>query len=247
MSFHPVFDGAIFFFALVGGTIFSIHVLIISIFYLIGLIQNLFVFQFFYAIPLFCFYSLQLFNKRHNKSYGTLDNATAVASAFYNINYFKNYDLKNTDLVFVLTGAEEMGDYGADAYMKKQHEKFNKSNSYFLIPDTIGANSETNLYAYAQGIPKKEFSPIIKKKIKLLLEENDKYKIKPLYIPPLIHFSTDHAPLKPFGYHFMIFLSNGRIHSEDDNMNNFYPEMLENFNEFLRDLIRHMDENFKKS
>jgi hypothetical protein len=64
-----------------------------------------------------------------------------------------------------------------------------------------------------------------------------------MYIPPLIHFSTDHAPIKPFGYEFMIFLSNGHIHSEKDNLSNYFPEMLDDFNSFSKDLIIQMEKN----
>ena len=243
MSFHPIFDGAIFFFSLIGGTIFAIHILLITLFYLFNLLA-IEIIQFIYGFFLAGFYSLQLFNKRHNKSFGTADNATAVANAFYNIEFFSKNPLENTNLIIVLTGAEEMGDYGADAFIKKHHSELNRNNSFFFIPDTVGSNKETNQYAYAQGLPKKEYSPVIKNAIEKLLESSKKdYKIKPFYIPPLIHFSTDHAPLKPFGYQFMIFLSNAPIHSRRDNIDNYFPEMLEDFNSFLRDLIIHMDRN----
>jgi hypothetical protein len=244
MSFHPLFDGAIFFFSLVGGVIFSVHILLITILYILNLIQSFEIIQFFYGFILAGFYSLQIFNKRHSKSFGTADNATAVANSFYCIDYFSKNSLQNTNLICVLTGAEEMGDYGADAFIKKHYTEFSKKNTFFFIPDTVGANKNKNLYAYAQGFPKKVYSPVIQANIEKLLRSRKKsYKIKPLYIPPLIHFSTDHAPLKPFGYEFMIFLSNAPIHSEKDNIDNYYPEMLEDFNLFLRDLIILMDEN----
>ena len=246
MSFHPIFDGVIFFFSLVGGTLFSVHIIFITALYILNIIQSIEIIQFFYGFLLSGFYSLQIFNKRHNKSYGTADNATAVGNSFYCIDYFSKNPLENTNLIVVLTGAEEMGDYGADNFIKKHYTEYNISNTFFIISDTVGANMETNLYAYAQGLPKKEYSPFIKNNIEELLGTGQgSYKIKPLYIPPLIHFSTDHAPLKPFGYEFMIFLSNAPIHSEKDNINNYYPEMLDDFNSFLRDLIILMDKNYK--
>jgi len=244
MRFHVIFDGAIFFISLVGGTIFSIHVFLIIIFYLLNLIKSIEILHFMYGIFLTGFFSLQLFNKRHNKSCGTADNGTAVANTLHNIEYFSNNPLENTNLIFVLTGAEEMGDYGADAYIKKYSDKLNKKNTYFFIVDTIAANKLTNLYAHSQGVPKKEFSPIIKRNIEHLIQTSKNvYKIKPIYIPPLIHFSTDHAPLKPFGYDYMIFLSSGLIHSEKDNINNYFPEMLDDFNSFSKDLIIQMEKN----
>jgi len=244
MKFHVIFDGFIFFISLVGGTIFSLHVFLITIFYTLNLIKSIEIFHFIYGIFLTGFFSLQLFNKRHNNSCGTADNGTAVANTLHNIQYFSKNPLENTNLIFVLTGAEEMGDYGADAYVKKHSSKLNKRNSYFFIVDTIAANKFTNLYAHSQGFPKKEFSPIIKKNIEHLIQTSKKtYKIKPMYIPPLIHFSTDHAPLKKFGYNYMIFLSNGHIHSEKDNINNYFPEMLDDFNSFSKDLIIQMEKN----
>ncbi len=246
MSFHPIFDGVIFFFSLVGGTIFALHIILVSSLYLMNIIQSIEIIQFIYSFLLALFYSLQFFNKRHNKSFGTADNATAVANSFYCIDCFNKNPLENTNLIFVLTGAEEMGDFGADAFIKRHHTELDINNSFFFIPDTVGANKETNLYAYAQGLPKKEYSPVIKDNIEELLRTGKgSYKIKPLYIPPLIHFSTDHAPLKPFGYQFIIFLSNAPIHSVKDNINNYYPKMLEDFNSFLRDLIILMDKNYK--
>ncbi|TFG23058.1 MAG: M28 family peptidase [Promethearchaeota archaeon] len=245
MSFHPLFDGAIFFFSLIGGTLFSVHVILVMSLYFLNLI-SIEIIQFIYGLFLAGFYGIQIFNKRHNKSFGTADNATAVANAFYNMEFFSKNPLNNTNLVFVLTGAEEMGDYGADAFIKKHNNELNRHNTYFFVPDTVGANQKTNLYAFAQGLPKKEFSPIITKHIEdLLNSSNINYKIKPLYIPPLIHFSTDHAPLKPFGYQFIIFLSNAPIHSKRDNIDNYYPEMLDDFNSFSRDLIIHMDKNYQ--
>ena len=244
MRFHVIFDGAIFFISLVGGTIFSLHVFLITLFYILNLIKSIEVLHFIYGIFLTGLFSLQLFNKRHNKSCGTVDNGTAVANVLYNIQFFRNNPLENTNLIFVLTGAEEMGDYGADSYIKKYSDKLNKKSSYFFIVDSIAANKLTNLYAYSQGLPKKEFSLIIKRNIEHLIRTSKKvYKIKPMYIPPLIHFSTDHAPIKPFGYDYMIFLSNGHIHSEKDNLSNYFPEMLDDFNSFLIDLVIQMEKN----
>lgn len=244
MRFHVIFDGAIFFISLVGGTIFSLHVFLITIFYVLKLIKSIEILHFIYGVFFIGFFSLQLFNKRHNLSCGTADNGTGVANALYNIQFFSKNSLGHTNLIFVLTGAEEMGDYGADAFIKKYSNTLNKENTYFFIVDSVGANKSTNLYAHSQGFPKKEFSPIIKRNIEHLIQTGKKtYKIKPMYIPPLIHFSTDHAPLKKFGYNYMIFLSNGHIHSEKDNINNYFPEMLEDFNSFSKDLIIEMEKN----
>ena len=244
MRFHVIFDGAIFLICLVGGTIFSLHVFIITILYISNLIKSIEILHFMYGIFFAGLYGIQLFNKRHNLSCGTVDDGTGVANALYNIDFFSKNSLSHTNLIFVLTGAEEMGDYGADDFIKKYSSTLNKKNAYFFIVDSVAANKSTNLYAHSQGFPKKEFSPIIKRNIEQLIQTSKRtYKIKPMYIPPLIHFSTDHAPIKPFGYEFMIFLSNGHIHSEKDNIDNYFPEMLDDFNSFSKDLIIQMEKN----
>jgi len=244
---NPIFSGVIFFISLIGGTFFSIHVLVSILLYLLNFIPLVDIIWFFYGFCLAGFYSIQLLNKRNNKSYGTADNATGVANAFYLTDFFNKNPLQYINLIIVLTGAEEMGDQGAYDYIKRNSDNLNKDKSYFLIVDSVGANKDENLYFYAQGFPKKRFSPIIERNIKHLLssKKEEDYKINPMYIPPLIHFSTDHAPLKPYGYEFMIFGSNGSIHSENDNINNYYPEMVEKFNQFSRDLIIQMDKKIK--
>lgn len=246
---NPIFEGILYIFTLVGGTFFSLHVILVFFLFIFNLISSLEISQFVYGFFIAGIISVQLLNKRHNKSFGTVDNATAVAHAFYLLDYFKKNQLKKINLIIVFTGAEEMGDYGADAFIKKYHDNLDKKNSYFFIVDSVAANRNTNLYACSQGtLHKKIFSPVIETAIKQLLESEKKrsYKIKPLHIPPLIHFSSDHAPLKTFGYQFMIFLSYGRIHSKKDGINNYYPEMLDDFNIFIRDLIVQMDKNTSK-
>ncbi|MHA1294325.1 MAG: M28 family peptidase [Promethearchaeota archaeon] len=244
-SYHPFFSGVIFFLSLIGGTFFALHVFFTILIFHFSFISAIDVGNFFYGFFLAGFLSLHIFNSRHNQSSGTVDNATGVANSFYLIDYFKKFPLNNINLIFVLTGAEEMGDLGAYAYIKENFKNLRKKNSFFFIIDSIGANQKENLYFYAEGFPKKKFSCFIENSVKKLIsgEKEGKYLLSQMFIPPLIHFSTDHAPLKHYNYEFAIFSSNGTIHSEKDNINNYYPKLLENFNEFMRDLIIFIDKN----
>ncbi len=245
---HPLFDGAIYLFGLVGGTFFSLHNMIVIILSLLNVIPINFYYQFYYGFFLATFYCIQLFNKRHNKSFGTADNATGVAAALNVLHSFKNDPLERINLTIVLTGAEEWGDFGADSFIKSHFKDYDKNNTFFLIFDTVGANKLSNLYAHSQGLlPKRKFSPIIEKEIESVLKnkESDFYEIKPFWIPPLIHYSTDHAPLKSFGYEFIVFFSNAPIHSDRDNVRNFSPKMLAKFNQFIIDLLLHLDASLK--
>ncbi|MHA1803799.1 MAG: M28 family peptidase [Promethearchaeota archaeon] len=244
-EFHPLFAGAIYLFSLLGGSIFSVHVIIVLFLFYFNFVSDLILIQFIYSFFLAGFYGIQLFNRRHNKSSGTADNATGVACALYLADYFNKNRLKYLNLIIVLTGAEEMGDYGAYSFIKTHCKEFEKTNSFFLIFDTLGSKKQMNFYAWSQGLlPRHVFSPTLNKHLQEFLEKKgvNKYKIKPFAIPPFIHYSTDHAPLKPLRYEFLVFFSNAPIHSSRDNLQNYSPEMLEDFNRFMTDFILHLDE-----
>jgi len=243
-TINPILSGVIFLLALVGGAFFSIHIFLVTVFILSGVISVINFSCFFYGVILAGIFYFQLIDTKHNKSYGTIDNATGVANAFFLMSFFKENPLNNTNLIIVLTGVEELGDQGAYSFLKSHIDKLSKENSYFFIIDSVGGNKDKNLYFTGQGLPKNRYSPVIEDSIGQVLKDNkEKFQIESMHIPPLIHFSTDHAPLKPYGHQFMIFGSNGSIHSEKDNLDNYYPDMLENFNEFSRELILEMDKN----
>ena len=85
-------------------------------------------------------------------------------------------------------------------YYKEFPSDFSKVRAYssYIIQYAPELYKEVNLL-------EQQISEVIKNAIEQLFKSSKKdYKIKPFYIPPLIHFSTDHAPLKPFGYQFMI-------------------------------------------
>ncbi|MGV9198605.1 MAG: M20/M25/M40 family metallo-hydrolase [Promethearchaeia archaeon] len=238
---HPLFSGALYFFALVGGSIFSVHLIMTVILDLKTMIQPYLLFSYGFLIAFLI--SLQIANSRGNKSPGTGDNATAVANAFYLLKYFRQNPLSRTNLTFVFTGAEEAGDFGAYNFIKEYASQLDVQETYFIITDTVAVNEKENLYFYGQGFPKRIFSPYLKKKTEKVLSASEKYqgKLSSVYIPPLIAYSTDHVPLKSYNYEFIIFGSNGRIHSKEDNLDHFHPELMHNFNEFSRDLLIELD------
>ena len=240
---NPIFSGALYFFGLLGGTIYSFHAIGAVLLAASGVIEGINPWSFVYGVGLAVLLNIQLANRRGNASHGTLDNATGVANGLYLLDYFQHHPLQRTNLIVVFTGAEEVGDQGAHAFIERHYHELNLKSSFFLIVDSVGGNEQENLYFYGQGIPIRSFSPTIKAAIDRLLEQDKDriYKLKSVYIPPLISYSTDHTPLKPNGYEFMIFGSNGSIHSDKDNVDHYYPELVENFYEFTRDLLLYMD------
>ncbi|MFO8019091.1 MAG: M20/M25/M40 family metallo-hydrolase [Promethearchaeia archaeon] len=243
---HPIFSGALYFLGLVGGSLFSLHLFITIMLYHFSVISSIPYLFFSYGFVIALVISLQIFNTRDNKSPGTGDNATGVSNVFYLLEHFHQNPLSHTNLTFVFTGAEEAGDLGAYNFIKEFHSQFDVKHTYFIIVDTVALNEKENLYFYGQGYPKQIFSPHLKKKTEMILTQNEKYQktLNEVYIPPLIAYSTDHTPLKFYGYEFIIFGSNGRIHSEEDNPDHLHPNMMKNFNEFSQDLVITLNSSF---
>lgn len=239
----PIFEGAIYFFGLVGGSLFALHGLLVILLWTLQMIPTIYPLQFIYIFVLIPLYCIEVVNKTGNASPGANDNACGVASGMYIIDYLKEHPLQNTKVVAVFTGAEEIGELGAYNFIKKYHPTLSEKNTYFLIIDSPGGNKEANLCFWGQGLPKRSYSEMLYQTSKEVLNNNKDLKMDFFYIPPLIPFTTDHTPLKLFGnYEFLIFSSNNRWHSEADNIENYIPEMLENFFSFLKALVIQMDQ-----
>lgn len=241
-KFNPIFDGFIFFIALMGGTIFSVHNIVNLLFLNFGLISVIDPYQYIYGFFIAFLCIIQVFNYRSNNSDGALDNASGIGVIFYFLNLYRDNPLHNTNLYLVATGAEELGDWGAYNFVNKYKNELPVKETYFLIVDSIGYKK--NFYVYGQGLPIRHFSPTIEPLIRSIVKEsNNKYEIYPQYVPPFIHFGTDHIPIKPHGYEFIIFGSPAPIHSPKDNISNFDVNMFQKFNDFCKELLTKLDES----
>lgn len=242
---HPIFEGAIFFFGLAIGSLFSIHGLIVSLLRLFNIIPVVNVIQFVYIFPFIVLYVIETINKTGNESPGANDNACGVACGMFIIDLLKKNRLENTEVIVVFTGAEEVGEIGAYNFMKENSKRLSEKNTYFIVIDSVGGNSKASTCFNGQGLPKRSSSPLIEQSSREVLKANKDLKLDFFYIPPLIPNTTDHTPLKYFGnYEYMVYSSNNRWHSEDDDLDNYHPGMLENFFVFLRDILIKIDEKY---
>ncbi len=239
-KFNPFFDGFIFLTALLGGTIVSIHFIISFLLFLSNVVILIDPLQYLYGLLIALICIIQVFNSRGNNSDGTLDNASGVGVLFDVMDQYKNTPLNNFNLYLVATGAEELGDWGAYYFIKRYKNELPVKDTYFFVIDSIGYNK--NLFIHSQGVPKHQFSPTLEPLIReIITESNNKFDLYPQYIPPFIHFGTDHVPIKPHGYEFMIFGSQAPIHCPKDNYSNFNPGLYLKFSDFIKFLLTRLD------
>ncbi|MHA1689372.1 MAG: M28 family metallopeptidase [Promethearchaeota archaeon] len=157
------------------------------------------------------------FNKTQNKSPGAKDNAASVGVIIELAQYFKNNPLKDTRLIFLLTGSEELNLGGAKSFILSHEHEFDRETSYFINLDTVGGNGAVkNLTAY--GIPRKFLSKELET---LFVEACKKFNIslKKLYLPTGAW--ADHAPFTQLGFKATTVGSEGgerEIHTVKDNL-----------------------------
>ncbi len=118
-------------------TYFSIY------FPLSSAIEDDFVFKLFSCILLFGLLIFFLTIRSNNKSMGSVDNASGTAILIELSKIFHSNPLNNADLLFLWTGAEEMGLFGSKTYcyknFKRLDKKYNLDKSYIINIDMVGS------------------------------------------------------------------------------------------------------------
>ena len=156
-----------------------------------------FVFKLFSCILLFSLLTFFLTVRSNNKSMGSVDNASGTAILIELSKIFHNNPLNNTDLIFLWTGAEEMGIFGSKTYcyrnFKSLDKNYNLNKSYLINIDMVG--SYIGLIDKV-GIFKKTK---LNKSLNNILEETAREKEIPLRKETKpITFSSDHSTFQHF-------------------------------------------------
>lgn len=85
---------------------------------------------------------INFFRKKTNDSIGSIDNASGVAILLELAKLIKQYPLEKTDVIFLWSGAEEMGIWGTKQYFSKHFEEldydYDLNNSYNINIDKVG-------------------------------------------------------------------------------------------------------------
>jgi len=202
---------------LLGGISICILYLIFGIYKLIFGTSNITLeWILFYLTIIFSIFGFSnYFNKLGNKSPGALDNAAAVGTVLELARFFKNEkELKNTDLIFLITGSEELNLGGAIHYLKSNLDELKKLKTFFINLDPIGANESISIVS-GWGIPKKHTS---KKLINLYKKAANELNIPfKTYWLPFGAFS-DLMPVINFGFEgcWLANLDVKNIHTKND-------------------------------
>lgn len=158
---------------------------------------------------------LLIFNYVGNKSPGAIDNASAVGIILALAKKFQENPLKNVNLYFAATDAEELGLYGAAAYIQKHKSEFDPKNTYFLNYDSPAVKGKIKLLT-SYGIPKRSTSKVINKILFKIAKEHE-INIGSIYLP--FGAATDHVPIQAKGYEIAVMVSLvRRVHTKKDSI-----------------------------
>ena len=121
-----------------------ILIIYVSVFFPISIVLDFsFVFILFKLVLLLGLLTFFLTIKYTNKSMGSIDNASGMAILIELSKKFHNNPLNNSDLIFLWTGAEEMGLFGSKTYcyrnFKRLDKDYNLDKSYIINIDMVGS------------------------------------------------------------------------------------------------------------
>jgi len=178
------------------------------------------------SIVLASFDFLLIFNRTGNKSPGATDNASAVGIQIAIIRNLLDYPPQNTDVYFLATSAEEIGLFGAMAFIKAHEKDFSKDFTYFLNYDGIGGKDKIVLIT-RYGIPPKNTSKEINDLLLEIAQEKG-LQVGTQYLP--VGATADHIPILKRGFK-TTWLDGDRkvsikVHTPQDNIDLITKEIL---------------------
>lgn len=170
------------------------------------------------------------FNFLQNKSLGALDNASSIASLYEIAKYFKANPLRNCEMWFVITGAEEVGMMGAQAFFREHKSELDPETTYIINYDMAGRKGCEVEYIEKSGFPiPSPTCPRLNNLAKTIAKQYN-YSIKGFYLP--IGAATDAGALRSRGLNAMDFINKKasyETHSRKDVPDNYDPALAKKF------------------
>lgn len=237
----PVLEGLGYFAGFVGGTAYFTHAAVFSAGWLLAGAPPGSPLQLAWGLPFAGLAALELVNLKGNASPGGLDNASGVAACYHLACRFAEHPLRRVNVAFLLTGAEEWGDVGANAFVEENPLRLSPRNAFFVVVDSVGVPGKDKAI-WAAGWPRRPWCPSMLVPVREIVEETDS-PVRPFAIPPLLQVSSDHVPIIKAGYEVLLVASTSlRFHSPRD-----VPELVDQVAfeatcEFLEALARRLDD-----
>lgn len=181
-------------------------------------------------------------NARENRSPGACDNASGVVVLLALARIFTALPLAHARLVFVFTGAEEYGLYGARAYLAdhREHLEAIRGRFYHVNVDMVG--TEVAYLGRKRG--RKPFNRVLNQLIELTARAQ---KIDVRRFGALLGFSSDYAPFKRAGFETCSLSSKQDakvIHTPEDTVDRVDPRKMRDAVELLKALILTLDARY---
>jgi len=180
-----------------------------------------------------------VFNNTNNDSDGALDDASGIVCILELLNYYSNCNqersLKNMDLWFVLTGAEECGTQGIRNFYKIIKGNINRNQTIVLNFDSIGKNLD--FVKFGIFMHKKKILTVFKR-------QSEKYSLKTDTRRVLFGVHTDGYFLAKRGYQgieFGDYDSYKYLHSSKDTIDKIDPLLLKKLCEIVIDSMSEID------
>ncbi|MFX1312578.1 MAG: M28 family metallopeptidase [Promethearchaeota archaeon] len=128
---------------------FLIYIYISYFFFSSTYFSIIYIFDFYFPVKLIIFFFGLIYLiffltiKINNRSNGSIDNASGTAILIELSRLFYNNPLTNLDIIFLWTGAEELGLWGSRNYCTKNlkwlNKKYNLNKSYIINIDMVGS------------------------------------------------------------------------------------------------------------
>ncbi|MFX1277013.1 MAG: M28 family metallopeptidase [Promethearchaeota archaeon] len=192
-----------------------------------------------------------LFLTTHNKSPGSLDNATGMAIVFELSSYFRDNPLENFNLWFCQFSAEELGTMGSRIFVNAREENFKKGKIFQINLDMISSakhSAKKNNVGYLKSygiFPRRNISPLLGKFLdKAAMEE--KLLIDGFHLSTGAH--TDSVPFHLRGYDAVdITTRSAALYTHDitDTPDKVDPQILSDACKIVYRTIFNLDKDFK--
>ncbi len=222
--------------------IIAVICLLLKYFFLSNIFFNIFVIC---VIGINCLNTFLInINTTGNKSPGAIDNASGVAIVLELLTYFsepKNR-LKNIDLWFIFTGAEENGTMGIRNFYKKHIKQYPHKELRYLNFDSLGSHLDT--FAVKNKLQHTQFFKLF---VELSKELNPTYHIK--YFVFAVNRSDGYY-LKNKNFKGLGFADKKvykYIHSSQDTVDKVDSDFLEAFCKVIAKFLEEYDNNMDKN